>query len=60
MHPFRILLPDGVEQRVHGTRVDVYHDGVMVDSTEIGWLRRTLLRIWRAWKLRSAAKGTSD
>ena len=59
-HPFRILLPDGVEQRVHGTRVDVYHDGVMVDSTEIGWLRRTLLRIWRAWALRSTAKGTSD
>lgn len=54
--PFRILLPDGFEQRVRGTRVDVYRDGLLVDSTEIGWLRRTAARIWRAWKLRQTPR----
>lgn len=52
--PFRILLADGVEQRVHGQRVDVYRDGVRIDSTEMGWLRRRLLQLWQAWGRRRA------
>lgn len=50
--PYRILLPDGIEQRVHGTRVELYRDGERIDSTEIGWLRRTAGRLLRAWRLR--------
>ncbi len=51
-HPYRILLPDGIEQHVVGGRVEIYRDGVLIDSSEIGWLRRTAGRLWRAWKLR--------
>ena len=50
--PFRILLPGGMEQRVQGTRVDVYQDGVRIDSSEIGWLRRTAARLLQAWRMR--------
>lgn len=46
-HPFRILLPDGVEQRVQGKRVDVYRNGELIDSTEMGFLRRLFGRLFR-------------
>ncbi len=54
--PFRILRAGGIEQRVCGTRVEVFQDGMRIDSTEIGWLRRTAARILRAWKLRRSPK----
>ncbi|MDG2307543.1 MAG: hypothetical protein P8R42_23395 [Candidatus Binatia bacterium] len=55
--PFRILLADGIEQRVHGTRIDVFQNGALIDSTEIGWLRRTAARLLQAWRLRHAPEG---
>lgn len=54
--PFQILLPEGVEQRVTGSRVEVYQDGHLIDSSEIGWLRRTAARLLRAWRLRTSPK----
>lgn len=46
-HPFRILLPDGIEQHVRGQRVDVYQHGTLIDSTEGSWLTRLLGRLRR-------------
>ncbi len=54
-HPFRVLLPDGVEQRVEGDRVTTLRDGVEVGTTRIAWpqrwIRWGLLR-WRGAQLR--------
>lgn len=52
--PFRILLADGIEQRVNGTRVEVYQHGHLIDSSEIGWLRRTAARLLQAGRLRKS------
>ncbi|MDX1649145.1 MAG: hypothetical protein R3263_04755, partial [Myxococcota bacterium] len=43
--PFRVLLPDGEEQRVHGDRVTVLRDGVPVAERRLPWLERSVRRI---------------
>ena len=56
--PFRVLLADGVEQRVAGERIDVYRGGVWVDSRRIPWvdgLARRILNRWRLRELRSSS-----
>lgn len=53
--PFRVLLADGVEQRVLGERIEVYRDGVLVESRVLPWLERVVRRIgigWRGRRLR--------
>jgi len=44
-HPFRVLLPDGEEQRVAGDRVETWRDGVQVGATRLPWLERALRRV---------------
>lgn len=43
--PFRVLLADGVEQRVAGLRVETWRDGKRIDSTGIGFAERFARRI---------------
>lgn len=35
--PFRVLLADGVEQRVAGDRIETYRDGVLVEQKRLPW-----------------------
>jgi len=54
--PFRVLLADGVEQRVAGERVEVYRAGRLVETRRLAAterLARWLALQWRAWRLRS-------
>lgn len=48
--PFRVLLAEGVEQRVKGAQVDVYRDGVLVESIRLPWLERIARRVGQAWR----------
>jgi hypothetical protein len=48
--PFRVLLAGGIEQRVAGERIDVYRDGVLVESRRLPWLERTARRVGNAWR----------
>ncbi len=53
--PFRVLLADGVEQRVSGERIEVYRRGRLVESRALPWLERVVRRIgiaWHGWRLR--------
>jgi Fe-S-cluster containining protein len=57
--PFRVLLAEGVEQRVAGEQVDVFRDGLLVESLRLPWLERIARRVGQAWRrfwTRSAAK----
>ena len=61
--PFRVLLADGVEQRVAGDRIDVYRAGVLVESRKLSWLDRTARAIgnaWRAFRAREIVGGRKD
>lgn len=53
--PFRLLLADGVEQRVAGDRIRVYRDDAFVEERRLPWLdrawRRAVLAV-RALRLR--------
>lgn len=48
--PFRVLLADGVEQRVSGDRIDVYRDGVLVESQTLSWIDRAARKLGNAWR----------
>ncbi len=48
--PFRVLLTDGVEQRVAGDRVEVYREGRLVGSHGLSWIERAARRIVNAWR----------
>jgi Fe-S-cluster containining protein len=50
--PFRVLLPEGIEQRVMGDRVEVYHDGVRVDVKTMMWAERWARRFSIWWRNR--------
>jgi hypothetical protein len=56
--PFRVLLGDGVEQRIAGESVEVLRDGVRVETRRLAgserWVRWLALR-WRGWRLRSGS-----
>lgn len=51
--PFRVLLPEGVEQRVSGDRIDVYRDGVLEEQFRQPWAERTFRRLINAWRNRT-------
>ena len=60
--PFRVLLADGVEQRVEGDRVEIYREGVLVETRRLPWAERIGRRLagwWRARGLDSGARGSS-
>ena len=48
--PFRVLLPDGVEQRVSGERIDVFRNGTLVESRRLPWLDRMARQVANAWR----------
>lgn len=56
--PFRVLLADGVEQRIAGTRVEVFRGGQLVETRRLmgleRWARWLALR-WRGWRLRAGS-----
>jgi hypothetical protein len=43
--PFRVLLPNGEEQRVAGEEIETWRDGVRIGATRLGWLERTARRV---------------
>ncbi len=53
--PFRVLLADGVEQRIAGDRIEVFRDGVRVETRRLPWLERGVRRIVLAFASRSRA-----
>ena len=57
--PFRVLLADGVEQRVAGERIDVYRSGVLIDSRRLPWIDGLVRRILNRWRLRELRSSSS-
>ena len=52
--PFRVLLPEGIEHRVFGERIEVYRDGVQTEEKSLPWAERFGRRVviwWRRRKL---------
>lgn len=53
--PLRVLLANGVEQRIAGTRIETLRDGETVEARAMPWLDRLARRImvaWRGWRAR--------
>ncbi|NNL67008.1 MAG: hypothetical protein HKP30_12245 [Myxococcales bacterium] len=50
--PYRILLPDGREQHVHGEEIRERRDGRELARTRLPWLERMLRRAIVAWRRR--------
>jgi len=50
--PYRILHPDGVEERVRGEHLTRMCDGEVVEQRRLPWLERTLRRVLIAWRRR--------
>jgi Fe-S-cluster containining protein len=58
--PYRILLGDGVEQRIKGDRVDVYRDGKRVESSRVGLAHRILASLRRTWSLYRSSRASGN
>lgn len=56
--PFRVLLAEGVEQRVEGDRIRVYRDGALVEERRQGWAERLGRRLSIWWRSRGLARQT--
>ncbi len=57
--PFRVLLPDGTEQRVSGEQIAIYRDGELIEESRLPWLERRARRLLvklRQFKLRRVRK----
>lgn len=58
--PFRVLLAEGVEQRLSGDSMEILRDGVLVEQRRLPWAerlgRRLSIAIRRLW-LRGASRG---
>lgn len=50
--PFRVLLADGVEQRVAGDRVEVWRGGRRIETRRLPWLERIVRRVVTTWAAR--------
>ena len=50
--PFRVLLADGIEQRVEGERVEIYRFGVLVETRRLPWAERWARRLSNWWRAR--------
>jgi hypothetical protein len=48
--PFRVLLAEGIEQRIAGNRIDVYRDGDLVETRRLPWPERAARRLGNAWR----------
>lgn len=57
--PFRLFLPDGEEQRVHGERVEIFRDGVRLGERRLPRLDRWLRRLLLAWRRRRLSRQAS-
>jgi hypothetical protein len=53
--PFRVLLPDGEEQHVHGEHVTVLRGGVPVAAARLPWLERQVRRLTLRLRARRVA-----
>ncbi len=51
--PFRVLLPEGLEHRVFGERIEVYQDGVQSDEKILPWAERLGRKIMIWWRRRT-------
>lgn len=51
--PFRVLLADGIEQRVEGERIEVHAKGVLRETRRLPWLERMARRL-SVWRRRRA------
>jgi hypothetical protein len=50
--PWRVLLPDGTEQRVDGDRITTLRDGHVVSERRLPWIERGVRRWMLAWRRR--------
>ncbi|MEZ4332255.1 MAG: hypothetical protein R3F35_10905 [Myxococcota bacterium] len=48
--PFRVLLADGVEQRVAGERIEIWRAGRLVEARRLPWLDRVARRAVVLWR----------
>lgn len=48
--PLRVLLADGVEQRIRGVLVETYRDGRLLEARGMPWLERVVRRLSNAWR----------
>jgi hypothetical protein len=51
--PFRVLLPEGEEQRVFGERIEVYRAGVLVEERVLPWAERIVRKMQVWWRNRT-------
>ena len=51
--PFRVLLPEGIEHRVLGERIEVYQDGVQTEEKNLPWAERIGRRFMIWWRRRT-------
>ena len=51
--PFRVLLADGIEQRVEGERIEIFEGGVLRETRRLPWLERMARRL-SVWRRRRA------
>ena len=51
--PFRVLLPEGVEHRIFGERIEVYRAGVLVEEKTLPWAERWGRRVSIWWRNRT-------
>jgi hypothetical protein len=51
--PFRVLLPEGIEHRVFGEKIEVYRDGVQVEEKSLPWAERFGRKIMIWWRRRN-------
>jgi len=54
--PFRVLLAGGVEHRVEGERIDIRHEGRLVERRRLPWAERWARRLANGWRERRLAR----
>ncbi|MFP6656312.1 MAG: hypothetical protein VCB25_11850 [Myxococcota bacterium] len=54
--PFRVLLPDGFEERVFGERIEVYRGGILIETKRSPWAERWARRVSIWWRRRRSPR----